>query len=172
MSEEMKIITINLNEPSLKFLQALEDAGFIESRSDGIRRALIEFLQGELELSDKLKEKFLTELLGLDKLSKLPRLTTKKKQKKPVLNKNDNIKKQKATLEEEEVLLNSSIHIIDGKKVRLNEWGTITKSKTPKSRTTEFFRGDKKFPKERQPISNKPINQCLINEETTHKTEG
>lgn len=51
----MKIITINLPKTQLKALKTLTDHGIYDSRSDAIRVALREFLDGELNLRDQLR---------------------------------------------------------------------------------------------------------------------
>ena len=53
----MKIITINLPEHYLASIQILNDLGVYPSRSEAIRIALKDFLEGELKLYETLEEK-------------------------------------------------------------------------------------------------------------------
>lgn len=54
--ENLVIITINLPELYLKNLELMETNGHINSRSDGLRKALGEFLGDESIFCNKLKE--------------------------------------------------------------------------------------------------------------------
>ncbi|TFG19105.1 MAG: ribbon-helix-helix protein, CopG family [Promethearchaeota archaeon] len=52
----MQIITINLPERYLSAIQTLNDLGIYPSRSEAIRIALKDFLQGELKMFDDLND--------------------------------------------------------------------------------------------------------------------
>ncbi|MHA1659749.1 MAG: ribbon-helix-helix domain-containing protein, partial [Promethearchaeota archaeon] len=52
----MKIITINLPEKYLSAIQILNDLGVYPSRSEAIRKALLDFLSSELEMFQSLED--------------------------------------------------------------------------------------------------------------------
>lgn len=52
----MKIITINLSEPHIAALKTLQDLGLYPSRSEAIRVAIRDFLQTELDFSNKFND--------------------------------------------------------------------------------------------------------------------